>query len=63
MAMPTTKAECDKTGFQLEPGHEDLHDAQDHAVKMTLSRGVGCDGGAKVVGDHGRNSRSMCKRP
>ena len=31
MPMPTTKAECDALGFQLEREHADLHDAQDQA--------------------------------
>ena len=49
MPMPTTKAECDALGFNWNENTQTCTMPKIKLIKMTIGRGVGCDGGAKAV--------------
>ena len=49
MAMPTTEAECNALGFNWNPDTQTCTMPRIKLLKATISRGVGCDGGSKVV--------------
>lgn len=49
MAMPTTKAECEKLGFNWNDDTQTCTMPKVSLVKLTISRGAGCDGRSEAV--------------
>jgi len=49
MPMPTTKAACDALGFNWNPDTQTCTMPRIKLIKMTISKGVGCDGGGSAV--------------
>ena len=47
--MPITQAECEAKGFIWNERTQTCTMPRIKVIKMTIGRGVGCDGGAKAV--------------